>query len=68
VNLGNAMVSKNQFDDAIDYYRSALRVEPGSPLIHFDLSVALAKRGDTSEAEQERSEAMRLRAALSPSR
>lgn len=68
VNLGNAMVSKNQFDDAIDYYRSALRVEPGSPLIHFDLSVALAKRGDTSEAEQERSEAMRLRAALSPGR
>jgi Flp pilus assembly protein TadD len=40
----------------------ALQLDPNSPVLHFDLSVALTRQGNTKEAEMERAEAQRLKA------
>lgn len=61
-NLANAFVSKGQLDNAITCYRTALQLDPNSPVLHFDLSVALTRQGNTQEAEAERAEAQRLKA------
>ena len=60
-NLANAFVSKGQLDEAITCYRSALQLDPNSAVLHFDLSVALTRQGNASEAEAERAEAQRLK-------
>ncbi len=61
-NLGNAQVAKSQLDEAVASYRAALRLDPSSPVLHLNLSVALARQGNTQEAQQEQAEAKQLQA------
>jgi protein O-mannosyl-transferase len=58
--LGNASLSAGKLDDAIGCYRSALQLEPRNAILHFNLSVALGRQGNTAEADAERAEASRL--------
>ena len=60
-NLANALVSRGRLDEAITCYRSALQLDPNSPVLHFDLSVALSRQGNAQDAEAERAEAQRLK-------
>lgn len=50
VNLGNACFEKGKVDEAIDYYRAALRIEPGLAEANNDLGAALIKKGNLDEA------------------
>ncbi len=67
-NLGNALVNRNQLDEAVTCYRTALQHDPRNPVIHFDLSVALKRQGNTAEAQREWEEAKRYEAPSSNNR
>jgi tetratricopeptide (TPR) repeat protein len=58
--LGNALISQGKLDDAIGCYRSAIQLDPNSAILHFNLSVALGRQGNTVEADAERAEARGL--------
>jgi Flp pilus assembly protein TadD len=61
-NLGNALVHQGRFVQAEIYYRAALRFDSNSPVIHFNLAVALTRQGRTTEGQAELDEAKRLEA------
>jgi tetratricopeptide (TPR) repeat protein len=61
--LGMALASKGQTDEAIREYREALRLKPDYPLAHNNLGLALAGKGRIDEAISEYREALRLQPA-----
>ena len=50
INYGNALEKCGQKDEAIDYYRRALKIKPDSVEGHYNLAVVLASRGKYDEA------------------
>ncbi|MEI7939524.1 MAG: tetratricopeptide repeat protein, partial [Verrucomicrobiota bacterium] len=58
--LGAALDKKGQTDEAIRYYREALRLEPDNPVIRHFLGMALGRRGQLDEAITQFQETVRL--------
>lgn len=48
--LGNIRYREDRFDESIDIYREALRIQPDNASVHYNLGLALQTRGDTIEA------------------
>ena len=48
--LGSLLADEGKFDEAIEYYRTALRYAPGFPEAHFYLGHALDQQGKLDEA------------------
>jgi tetratricopeptide (TPR) repeat protein len=48
--LGSLLANDGKFDEAIEYYRTALRYAPGFPEAHFYLGHALDQQGKLDEA------------------
>ena len=61
VNLGNALIGKDDLDGAMTAYRDALAVHPDNPLAHERLGLALEQKGRLDEAIAELRESIRLR-------
>ncbi len=60
-NLGTALASKGQIDEAIGQYREAIRIKPGYADPHNNLGNALDKQGQPDEAIRQYQEAIHLR-------
>jgi Flp pilus assembly protein TadD len=58
--LGTVRLARDEPLDAIAAYRRAVALEPNHAVYRFNLSVALARHGETRDAENERAEALRL--------
>jgi len=58
--LGDALVKKNEMDDAISQYEEAIRLQPGDASAHDGLGTALAVKGQTDDAVNQFKEAIRL--------
>jgi hypothetical protein len=52
-NFGNALRQKGRVDDAIDYYKFALELDPNYFHARYNLSIALALRGRYDEAVEQ---------------
>jgi tetratricopeptide (TPR) repeat protein len=59
-NLGAALFSQGQVDQAMAHYREALRLQPDCAGAHNNLGVALAKQGQVDQAMAHYREALRL--------
>ena len=59
-NLGRTFAGQGKFDDAMENFRKALVIQPGSAEIHEQLARALAQEGKKEEALQHYREALRL--------
>jgi tetratricopeptide (TPR) repeat protein len=53
LNWGGSLVTVKKFEDAIPPLRTAERLTPGNPAIHFTLATALERTGHKDEAERE---------------
>jgi tetratricopeptide (TPR) repeat protein len=60
-NLGNALDSKGQSDEAISQFKEAIRLRPNDASAHYNLGLVLVKKGQTDEAIGQFQEAIRLR-------
>ena len=49
-NLGNALLKKDEVNEAIVHYQTALQIAPRSADVHNNLGNALIKKGDVNEA------------------
>ena len=58
--LGGDFMRQNKFDEAIQQYREAVRLEPDYSVLHNNLGVALDKQGQSEEAIRQYREAVRL--------
>jgi tetratricopeptide (TPR) repeat protein len=59
-NLGNIFLELGKSDEAIPYFRKALRIDPAFVLAHFNLGSALDAQGKFDEAVSHYVEAVRL--------
>jgi tetratricopeptide (TPR) repeat protein len=59
--LGMGLESQNRLDEAITYYRQALKINPGAGDAHNRLGIALESRGHLDEAIAHYREALQLR-------
>jgi len=59
-NLGMALISKGQVDQAIAQYQKALEIQPRSALFHFNLGVAFAQKGQVDKAIEQYQKAVDL--------
>ena len=60
-NLGVNLEKKLKHDEAIYYYRLALKLEPQNPGIYFNLGVALGNKGELNEAAEHFRQAINLK-------
>lgn len=60
LNLGAALYSKGQYDEAIETYRQGIIVNPLIASLHYSLSVALQHQGQAQEAEAEMALALKI--------
>jgi tetratricopeptide (TPR) repeat protein len=60
-NLGIALFTEGQIDEAIVQYQEALRLKPDNAQAHYDLGAALAVKGRTDEAIGQFQEALELK-------
>jgi len=51
VNLGNALRAQEQWEEALDSYRAALKVDPGVASVHYSVAVVAMQLGRIEEAE-----------------
>jgi tetratricopeptide (TPR) repeat protein len=63
INLGAALVTNGQIDEAITHFQEAIRLRPGGADGHNNLGVALGHKGQTDEAIRQYQEAIRLKPA-----
>lgn len=61
LNLGHALVKRGDLKKGLPHLRTALRLWPSSPEVHYYLGYGLEKNGDTGEAEKEYRWAIKLR-------
>ena len=61
-NMGNAYSDLGEYENAIDSYQQALKLDPTSSKLHNNLGLAYAALGRFAEAEAEFAEAVRLNA------
>jgi len=66
VSLGNLLLESGHPNDAIDYYRAALRVEAGYALAHTNLAAALRALGDRAGSVRALRAAARAEARQAP--
>lgn len=59
-NLANALVKQGRFDEAIENYRQALRVEPNFAVPHYSLGNLFMAQGKLDEAARHYLEAVRI--------
>lgn len=62
--LGLSLYKQGKVDEAVKYFRSALRIRPDMAEAHGDLGVALCGQGKTSECLEQYREALRLKPGL----
>ena len=60
IDLGTVLYNLGELDDAVGQLERAVTLEPGSARAHLYLSIALARLGRDSEAEQHRRRAADL--------
>jgi tetratricopeptide (TPR) repeat protein len=60
-NLGVLSERQGRWDEAIDYYRQALRLKPGYPEAHYNWGVILARQQRPTEAIEHYREALRIK-------
>jgi tetratricopeptide (TPR) repeat protein len=65
-NLGSALALSDQFEEAADAYRKAVRIAPHVAAGHCGLADALIRLGKSEEAEREYRHALALQADLVP--
>lgn len=58
VKKGNAHYFKREFDQSIEKYKAALKKDPESDIINFNLGTALYKMGEYKEAQQHLAKAL----------
>jgi tetratricopeptide (TPR) repeat protein len=51
--IGLLRVELGRYDDAIASYKRALQVDPTAAIVHANMAVAYARKGDTDEAENQ---------------
>ena len=51
--LGSCLISLQRYEEAIAPSREAVRLQQGNPAAHYNLAVALSRRGQKEEAERE---------------
>jgi len=56
----DALLQKGEAQDAANTYREALKITPGDPTLHYNLSLALAKLEEQAEEKQQLEEAVKL--------
>ena len=56
-----ASYKDGRYEDAIKFYRSALKVEPGNVIIHYNLAITLGEFGKIDEAEASYKKAIKLK-------
>jgi protein O-mannosyl-transferase len=61
INLGIALHSKGQFDEALSHFQEAARLKPNHADVYSNLGVALDEKGQTDEAIRQLQKAIRLR-------
>ncbi len=62
INLGAALLAKNQLDEAIAEYRKAIELDPKFALAHYNLGIALKAKNHLDEASAEYRKAIDLQA------
>jgi hypothetical protein len=58
--IGGINIRENRFDDAVEAYRNALKIEPGEADVRVLLALALSKAGKAAEAEAIAREALAM--------
>ena len=58
--LGNLLLEQGRTDEAIQYYRHVVQLQPGSALAHYNLAVGLHRLGQLPEAIAHYKEALRI--------
>jgi len=64
-NSGKRMLDAGDLDGAISQFRSAVKLSPDFALAHYELSLALSRKGDRTEAAAELKRAAELDPKLS---
>jgi Tfp pilus assembly protein PilF len=60
LNAGVTAAGQERWDEAIQYWKKALELDPGSAAAHNNLAVAYEKKGASEEAGREYEAALRL--------
>jgi Flp pilus assembly protein TadD len=66
VRSGQRLLSAGDLDGAISQFRVAIAVTPENAMAHYQLAVALKRKGDQPAADQEFEKARQLDARLTP--
>jgi len=66
VNAGAEHLRRNDLAAAIEKFREAVRLDPHNAQAHYQLAIALRRRGALAEARKEFDEARRLAPYLRP--
>jgi Flp pilus assembly protein TadD len=64
-NSGKRMLEAGDLDGAISQFRSAIKLSPSYALAHYELSLALSRKGEKTEAAAELKRATELDPKLS---
>ena len=64
--LGTALYVRGRVPEALRCYQTAVRLEPGLPIIHYNVALALAQTGRLAEAVAEYLEVVRLNPRFYP--
>jgi len=60
LNLGAALYAKGEYDDAVQVYREGINVNPLVASLHYSLSLALERKNNTQEADNEMALALKI--------
>jgi tetratricopeptide (TPR) repeat protein len=61
LNLGEALLAREQSEEALSHFRQAIEIDPGSAQAHYNLGVALHKLGRPETAAEEFRQALRFK-------
>jgi Flp pilus assembly protein TadD len=66
VNAGLEQLRRSDVAAALEKFREAVRLDPKNPQAHYQLAIALRRRGSLAESRKEFDEARRLAPYLRP--